>query len=177
MVPQPTNHPTNHPTRRKLDKMNKKTAIIIALVVLVCSGCALGEIPTPTPTATPRPTPQPVTIVDTSADDIRAVFDGLDTIEIDELVKALANAGRADTKTAHTSELGQLIADISPALPWVALALLFVCCTVVALGALATWRAERKRQPLQALEARLEEMARLFESVAPRNNEDENDAE
>ena len=155
--------------------MNKKTAIII--VTLLLSGCALGEIPTPIPTATPVPTPQPVTIVDTSADDIRAVFDGLDTIEVDELVKALADAGRADTKTAHTSELGQLIQDISPALPWVALALLFICCTIVALGALATWRAERKRQPLQALEARLEAMVRLLENVPPRNNEVENDAE
>ncbi|MCJ7557682.1 MAG: hypothetical protein MUP90_12320 [Gammaproteobacteria bacterium] len=158
--------------------MNKKTAITIAitLAALLLSACGPGYIKTPTPEPTPIPTPQPI-IVGVSAEEIKAIFDGLDTIQVDEIMLALADAGRADTETAHTSDLGQLIEDIAPALPWAALALLFASCTIVALAALATWRAERKRQPLQALDIRLEGIARLLENVAPRNSEGENETD
>jgi hypothetical protein len=156
--------------------MNRKAIITLSLGALVLSACGPGyATPTPEPTPTPLPTPQ-VIVVD-SADEIQAVFDGLDAIQVDELVQALADAGRADTKTAHTSELGQLVEDIAPALPWVALAFFFLCCTVVALALLATWRAERKRQSLQALDSRLADISLSLESVTPRNTQGENDSE
>ena len=106
--------------------------------------------------ATP-PAPQP-TPYDNAAEVVGAVFAGLDTIQVDEVVLAAAEASRKDTEAAHTSEIGQLVKDVSPALPWCVLGGFVIGCFLVSLVGMGLLYSERKRQPLLVLAERLKKI-------------------
>jgi len=110
--------------------------------VLACLGSAgaVGQVgkaePIPTPTLAP-PVLDAAAIVD-------ATFDGLDTLQVDLIMERAAEAQRADTYDAHTSELGQLIQDTRPLLPLCIVGVLGA--TVVLLAGLGGWVLVRLRQ-------------------------------
>jgi len=127
-------------------------SILLIFGVIAALGCLL--VAGATAPAKPVPTTQPV-ITGVSAGEIKAIFDGLDTIQVDEVVLAAAEASRQDTEAAHTSELGQLVKDVSPALPWCVLGGFVAGCFLVSLVGMGLLYSERKRQVFAMLAERL----------------------
>jgi len=122
-------------------------------VVLLCCLLATATVKEVAAPPTPQPTPY-----DNDAAVVDAVSNLLDIIQVDEVVLAAAEANRQDTQSAHTSDFGQLVKDVSPALPWCVLGVFFVGIFIVALVALGLLYSERKRQALTDLTKKLGEI-------------------
>lgn len=125
-------------------------------------GCLLATATVKEVASPPAPQPTPF---DNDAAVVDAVSNLLDIIQVDEVVLAAAEANRQDTESAHTSEFGQLVKDVSPALPWCTLGMFFIGIFLVALVGLGLLYSERKRQALSDLTKRLGEIEHELKAV------------
>lgn len=121
---------------------------LCALLMCVAGSALGGQVVAP---AAPTPAPQP-TPGNPAADVVRETFSGLEQVGVGDLVRSGARANDANTKSVHTSALGQFVADVAPLLPFCIAGLLAGAAMIIALAVMWFISAERQAQEENDLE-------------------------
>jgi len=141
----------------------KRIAFLPLVFFLIGCGPGFVKTQTPTPTVTPIVTPVPAQYDPAALVD--AVINGLDTLQVDKVIEGAAGAQTADTQTAHTSDLGQLVQDIGPLILPCTFGIFMLAVVALALGALWYLRQAKDGQELTNLTLALARLEELFRAA------------